>query len=40
MTDVPTPPQPITATVAPYCTAAVLSAAPRPVVMPQPMSDN
>ncbi len=34
----PTPPQPITATVEPGSTCAVLSAAPTPVVTPQPMS--
>ena len=38
MTDCPTPPQPITVTVAPGFTCAVLSAAPTPVVMAQPMS--
>ena len=38
MTAWPTPPQPMTATVAPGCTCAVLSAAPTPVVTPQPMS--
>ena len=38
ITDVPTPPQPITATVAPGVTCAVLSAAPNPVVNPQPIS--
>ena len=37
-TDWPTPPQPITVTVAPGFTAAVLSAAPTPVVTPHPMS--
>ena len=36
--DVPTPPQPMTATVAPGPTFAVLTAAPKPVVNPQPMS--
>ncbi len=36
ITDWPTPPQPITATLAPGRTPAVLSAAPRPVVTPQP----
>ena len=35
----PTPPQPITATVLPGCTPAVLIAAPTPVVTPQPTSD-
>jgi hypothetical protein len=35
-TDWPTPPQPITATLAPGCTPAVLRAAPSPVVTPQP----
>ena len=34
----PTPPQPRTATLAPGLTFAVLSAAPTPVVTPQPMS--
>ena len=34
----PTPPQPSTATVEPGWTAAVLSAAPTPVVTPQPIS--
>ena len=38
MTDWPTPPQPMTATVEPGWTFAVLSAAPTPVVTPQPMS--
>ena len=33
----PTPPQPQTATVEPGRTAAVLTAAPTPVVTPQPM---
>src|SRR2546430_2222636 len=34
----PTPPQPITATLDPGSTSAVLSAAPTPVVTPQPIS--
>ena len=38
ITDWPTPPQPITATVSPAFTFAVLRAAPTPVVTPQPMS--
>ena len=38
MTDWPTPPQPMTATVEPGSTSAVLSAAPTPVVTPQPIS--
>ena len=38
MTDWPTPPQPMIATVEPGSTPAVLSAAPTPVVTPQPMS--
>jgi hypothetical protein len=38
ITDRPTPPQPITATVEPGRTFAVLIAAPTPVVMPQPIS--
>ena len=33
----PTPPQPMTATDEPASTSAVLRAAPRPVVTPQPM---
>ena len=37
-TDWPTPPQPITATLEPGRTSAVLSTAPRPVVTPQPSS--
>ena len=37
-TDCPTPPQPMTATLDPGCTPAVFSAAPRPVVTPQPSS--
>ena len=36
--DSPTPPSPITATLAPAGTAAVLSTAPTPVVTQQPMS--
>ena len=36
-TESPTPPQPHTATVEPGRTAAVLIAAPTPVVTPQPM---
>ena len=36
-TESPTPPQPQTATVEPGRTAAVLTAAPTPVVTPQPM---
>src|SRR6266550_2527292 len=40
MTAVPTPPQPTTATVEPGSTRAVLSAAPTPVVTPQPISAN
>ena len=36
-TDWPTPPQPMTATVDPGRTRAVLSAAPTPVVTPQPI---
>ena len=35
---VPTPPQPITATDSPRCTAPVLMAAPIPAVTPQPSS--
>ncbi len=35
-TDWPTPPQPITATLDPGCTPAVLRTAPSPVVTPQP----
>ncbi len=35
-TDWPTPPQPITATLEPGCTPAVLKTAPNPVVTPQP----
>src|SRR5438270_13226047 len=38
MTAWPTPPQPMTATVEPGLTCAVLRAAPTPVVTPQPMS--
>ena len=38
MTAWPTPPQPITATIEPGSTCAVLSAAPTPVVTPQPIS--
>ncbi len=34
----PTPPQPMTATALPACTAAVLMTAPTPVITPQPMS--
>ena len=34
----PTPPQPMTATVLPTSTFAVLMTAPTPVVTPQPMS--
>ena len=34
----PTPPQPITATVEPTSTLAVLITAPKPVVTPQPIS--
>ena len=34
----PTPPQPITATVSPRLTPAVLIAAPRPAITPQPSS--
>jgi len=37
ITDWPTPPQPRTATLAPGFTCAVLSAAPTPVVTPQPI---
>ena len=37
-TDWPTPPQPITVTVEPGLMPAVFSAAPTPVVTPQPMS--
>ncbi len=37
-TAVPTPPQPMIATDEPGLTSAVFSAAPTPVVMPQPMS--
>ena len=33
----PTPPAPKTTTLEPGCTLAVLSAAPTPVVTPQPM---
>src|SRR5262245_22880541 len=40
ITDWPTPPQPITATLEPGLTPAVLSAAPTPVVTPQPSSAN
>ena len=40
MTAVPTPPQPRTATVEPGRTSAVLSAAPTPVVTPQPISES
>lgn len=36
--EMPTPPQPITATEDAASTLAVLSAAPSPVVTPQPMS--
>lgn len=36
--EIPTPPQPMTATDEPACTSAVLMAAPSPVVTPQPMS--
>ncbi len=32
----PTPPQPMTATVSPRCTAPVLTAAPNPAMTPQP----
>ena len=38
MTDWPTPPQPMTATLDPGVTPAVLNAAPNPVVTPQPSS--
>ena len=38
ITDRPTPPHPITATVDPGLTFAVLITAPTPVVMPQPIS--
>ncbi len=38
ITACPTPPQPMTATLLPGSTRAVLSAAPTPVVTPQPMS--
>ena len=38
ITDWPTPPQPITATLAPGVTPAVLNAAPSPVVTPHPRS--
>ena len=34
----PTPPQPITATVSPGRTLAVFTAAPKPVITPQPIS--
>jgi len=36
--DSPTPPQPITATVAPGSTLAALNTAPTPVITPQPTS--
>ena len=38
ITAMPTPPQPITATVAPGSTRAVLITAPTPVTTPQPTS--
>ena len=37
-TDMPTPPRPMTRTVAPSSTAAVLSTAPTPVWIAQPMT--
>jgi len=36
--DSPTPPQPKTSAVLPACTLAVLTAAPTPVITPQPIS--
>lgn len=38
ITDWPTSPQPITATIEPGATRAVLTGAPRPVVTPQPQT--
>jgi hypothetical protein len=39
MAEMPTPPQPITTTVEPGFTCAVLIAAPTPVITPQPTSE-